>query len=966
LSQEYFQQEVNFNIHVSLDDELHELNGFESIEYINNSPDTLNFLYFHLWPNAYSSNTTPLAKQLFRLNGKAKLFDDPELRGYIDSLDFKANGKQLEWKLLPGQPDVCRIDLNRSLLAGDTIIITTPFRVKIPMGVTSRLGHIGQSYQISQWYPKPAVYDPEGWHHMSYLDQGEFFSEFGKFDVKIMLPKNYIVGATGTLQNPSEVEMLEGLAADTAWVQSLILEGNDFPPSSEEKKTLRFTAEQVHDFAWFADKRFHVLKGKVKLPNSGREVETMVLFTNEQAGLWKDALGYVNDAVLYFSEKIGDYPYPAFTAVQSALTAGYGMEYPGITVVGQAEDAYSLDEVIAHEIAHNWFYGALASNERQYPFMDEGMASAYTTRYMAKKYPEKNFGDVYVKNKKLAKFLDVTHLPVARMQELEWLVQARNNLEQPINLPATAYNDLNYGLIIYNKAATVFNYLRAYLGDSLFDATIQVYYHQWMFKHPRPEDLRNVFKTQTGQDLSWFFEDLIGTRKRLDYKIVGLKGQQLFLKNKGELVSPLIIAGKTGDSIFFEKWVDGFEGKQWIEISPGNYKKIKIDPQHVMPELFRLNNDISKSGIFRKSSPLSPKFIYTVESPEERQLMYFPVVNLTEENGFMLGMAVHNGFMVPKPLEYFMLPFVAFGNSDLAGFGRIAYNMIPYGKFVRKATISLEGTQFGAPGDQNYKKVKTGLDLYFRNSNRKSPFAQKAFVNYIAASSISQIKQGEKAKMNSYLQFGYQWEKHGFINPFSVAAFLEAGKSYQKTSVDLNYRVSYYGRNKGLDIRLFTGTMLKNTPTVPFYAFSASGRGGSEQYLFPGAYPGRFSDFPSSFWSRQMAFPEGGLVSPVNESLGYSQWLVSLSFTSNLPGKAGLLPLKPFANFLLNDHGLPTGPGSPFFFEAGIKAGIWDLFEIYVPLLVSDNIQSATGPFKDRIRFVFSLASLSKMKLTGR
>ncbi|MBN2637158.1 MAG: hypothetical protein JXR61_12880, partial [Prolixibacteraceae bacterium] len=208
-SQEYFQQKVNYKINVSLNDTLHELHAFEEMEYINHSPDTLHFIFFHLWPNAYSNNNTALAKQVFRVNGKSKLFNDSELTGFIDSLNFEVNGKEVQWNLMSGQPDICRIDLNKPLSPGDTIIITTPFRVKIPKGVTSRLGHIGESYQISQWYPKPAVYDQHGWHEMSYLDQGEFYSEFGSFDVSITLPDNYIVGATGNLQNPGEIEMLE-------------------------------------------------------------------------------------------------------------------------------------------------------------------------------------------------------------------------------------------------------------------------------------------------------------------------------------------------------------------------------------------------------------------------------------------------------------------------------------------------------------------------------------------------------------------------------------------------------------------------------------------------------------------------------------------------------------------------------------------------------------------------------------
>jgi hypothetical protein len=281
------------------------------------------------------------------------------------------------------------------------------------------------------------------------------------------------------------------------------------------------------------------------------------------------------------------------------------------------------------------------------------------------------------------------------------------------------------------------------------------------------------------------------------------------------------------------------------------------------------------------------------------------------------------------------------------------------------ATISLEGVQFGAPGNQNYHRVKTGLDLYFRPANMNSPFTQKVYGNYIAASDLFQIELQEKAKMNSYLQFGYKLEKTGIINPFSLLASFESGQSFIKSSVTLNYKLSYYGKKNGLDIRLFAGTMLKNNPDVPFFALSASGRSGREQYLYQGTYPDRFSVFPSTFWSRQMTITEGGLVSPVNENLGYSRWLFSLSFVSSLPVKISRLPVKPFVNVLLNDHGTGTVHNSPFFYEAGLKAGIWNFLEIYMPLVVSGNIESITGSFKDRIRIIFNLDSFNQVKLNS-
>jgi hypothetical protein len=965
-SQQYFQQEVNFRIEVTLLDKNHELSAFESIEYINNSPVRLEFLFFHLWPNAYSSNSSALAKQIFSFNGKSKLFNDPVLNGYIDSLDFRVDGQSLRWQLLPDTSDICMIWLNKPLMPGDTVIITTPFHVKIPEGVTSRLGHIGESYQISQWFPKPAVFDRSGWHPMPYLDQGEFYSEFGSYDVSITLPDNYIVAATGNVQNEQEKIWLDKQAADTTWKMTINGDASVFPASSVKTKTLRFTESNIHDFAWFADKRFHVMKGKVKLPESGREVSTWLMFTNQQANLWKDALFYVNDGIRNFSGWLGDYPYESFTAVQSALNAGSGMEYPGITVIGLASDAFALEEVITHEIGHNWFYSALGSDERRFPFMDESTTSAYESKYLNEKYPQRKLWEYIFREEKQARFFHIEDMPASRIEEIEWLSLARENEEQAINLAAPDYTFQNYNAIIYSKAALGFNHLRAYLGDSLFEAGMHDYYRIWRFRHPQPDDLRDVFELHTDKDLSWFFCDFVETTKRLDYQIIRFENQKLLIKNKGELTSPLLIAGMTGDSILFEHWVEGFAGQQWIDVPKGNYSELRIDPRHLTPEINRLNNNIRVNGYFKKIDKIQTQLTFSIENPEKRTLMYLPAINWTREDGFMPGIVLHNGFLVPKTFEYFIMPFYSFKNTDLAGYGRISYNIIPYNTFLRKATFILEGTQYGAPDNQNYHSIRVGTDLFLRTRNMNRSLRQKFFGYYIMASDLYQIKLPEKAKMQSFVQLGYQIEKTGYINPFTLLILSEINQSYQKASIELNYRYSYYGKDRGLDIRLFTGYMLKNNSMAEFHALAASGRSGREEYLYTGTYFDRFSVFPETIFSRQMTLSEGGLVSPLNDSLGFSQWLISVSFTSSLPERISRIPVKPFVNLLLNDHGFDQTHPSPLYFEAGLKAGIWGLFEVYVPLIVSPNIRTMSGSFNDRIRFEIKMDFFKNMNQNVR
>jgi len=214
-AQNYWQQEVNYTIQVRLNDQNHTLSGFEVFEYVNNSPNILDRIYMHIWPNAYKDGSSALAKQLYRQGDGKLTFAKEEDRGYIDSLNFKSEGTPLKWEYDAENPDICVIYLNTPLRNGDRIRITTPFKVKIPSGEISRMGHIGQSYQITQWYPKPAVYDKNGWNAIPYLNQGEFYSEYGSYDVSITLPKNYIVGATGDLQTKSEVAFMDEQVAAT-------------------------------------------------------------------------------------------------------------------------------------------------------------------------------------------------------------------------------------------------------------------------------------------------------------------------------------------------------------------------------------------------------------------------------------------------------------------------------------------------------------------------------------------------------------------------------------------------------------------------------------------------------------------------------------------------------------------------------------------------------------------------------
>ena len=462
----YWQQRVDYRIDVTLLDKEKALDGFEKIIYTNNSPDTLSYIWFHIWPNAYKNDRTAFSEQMLENGDTRFYFSEPEQRGYINRLAFKVDGQTAVTEDHPQHIDIVKVVLPKPLPPGEQAEITTPFHVKLPYNF-SRGGFDGESFQVTQWYPKPAVYDQSGWHAMPYLDQGEFYSEFGSFDVRITVPKTYVVAATGLLQN------------DNNRTDANTSSGND--AASVNTKTLVFRQDSVHDFAWFTNKDFIVDRDTCLLP-SGRIINVAAYYTAAEKETWQHALRYSKDALRYYSTEVGEYPYATATVVQGPQSFGGGMEYPTITVIAPTADARALDLTIAHELGHNWFYGILASNERKHPWMDEGLNSHYDYRYDRLKYG----------------VADET-------AEVLFQTKARNKTDQAIENPSEVFSNLNYQLVVYDKTAKWMNLVEKQLGETAFRQMMQRYFDEWKFKHPQPEDFKRTASVFLGDETDRYF-----------------------------------------------------------------------------------------------------------------------------------------------------------------------------------------------------------------------------------------------------------------------------------------------------------------------------------------------------------------------------------------------------------------------------------------------------------------------------
>jgi len=932
-AQDYFQQEVNYTINVTLDDTNHILHGVEYIDYFNNSPDDLDFIWFHLWPNAYKDNTTALAKQKLEDGNTSLYFAKESEKGYINSIDFKVDGERVKWSYHPDHIDICKVILNKPIKAGESIRISTPFLVKIPDAKFSRLGHVSQSYMITQWYPKPAVYDKNGWHPMPYLDQGEFYSEFGSFDVSITLPKNYTIGATGDLQNKDEIIRLNKLASQTDTIKNF---GKDlsFPKSANETKTLRYIQKNVHDFGWFADKRFHVLKGEVELPYSKKKVELWTMFTNNEADLWRNSIEYMHDAVYYYSLWNGDYPYKHCSAVDGTISAGGGMEYPNVTVIGESGNKFFLEEVIMHEVGHNWFYGMLASNERKHPWMDEGLNSHNEIRYIRQKYPNLNllFESIPKPFKTLLDLNDYTHKQV--MGELGYFMNAWTGKDQPIELHSAKYTSMNYGSIVYSKTAIAFDYLMAYLGEETYDKCMKTYFERWKFKHPQPIDLQNIFEEISRKDLTWFFDDVIKTTKQLDYAIIDAeeKSENLLikLKNKGEIEGPVIISGIKNGKKIKPIWIEGFKGEKVIRYFNDDYDQIRIDQDGDMPETNRNNNILRTKGLFKKIEPIKPQIFGSLYHPEKTQIFFFPKINYNIYNKHSLGLRIYNNFLEKDGFSYKLTPLFSSGTKNLTGEINLSFTKYSQENNFKSIKIGIDYKQYLYDYDKEYIRIMPSLDIELKKESLRSNID-----NYLSFNYVHLKKENEKL---GFINGGYTYSNTSTLNPYSIHLKFEhsAGSTsslgpnqYNKINL-IFYNTRHLNKTKRLNLRGYFGYVNTNNS---LYNIKMSAWNGEDDYMFSQKTFSRTKENNHKIpYQQQLFMKEGGLKHFTNDSLNSNKLLATSYIDYNI-----LKPILIYTELGTNGSELAYGSGLRFnttMNGPGFNGGL----QVYLPLITEEGL----------------------------
>lgn len=819
----YWQQDVAYTIEARIDETTHRINAAEQLVYQNNSPDTLSFVYFHLFQNAFIKGAyTHALEKANGVNAQLGKYEAAGLGITIDSL--VVDGRKVKTEL---DNTILKVYLPQPLLPGQQAIFSMGFTTYFDQGSTRRRMKMYDAwgfmhYNGCQWFPKICVYDAKfGWDTQQHLGK-EFYGDFGSYKVTLDFASNYIVEATGALQNRGTV--LPDSLRKKLDIKNFALKPWDEKPSviipykKGERKKWIFYGTHIHDFAFTADPSYRI----------GTEywngIECVALVQEPHASGWQNAAGLIATILRTFSADYGAYLYPKMVAAD----ARDGSEYPMITMDAGREPGFR--GLLVHETAHNWFYGMVGSNETYRAALDEGFTQFLTAEGLTqidgpvfKEEAPASWWQKRFREPRLAK--DVRALNV-------YVSDAASGNDHQLNTHSDDFNGAlahggGYRLVYYKTAALLYN-LQYVLGDTLFRDAMKHYVDQWKFAHPYFEDFRNSIIQYTKTDLNWFFDQWLETTKGLDYsigrikKINGTDSFELHFKRKGEMQMPLdfTVTTKSGDSksfyipnTWFEKTTSATILPRWTgwgklnehyttRVSvPGGIKHVVIDTSMRFADKMMLDNYRTRRAIVspRKIKVTWDAGLNTPMDWKHYRLALRPDIWYNAIDGAKAGLHFEGAYLQ----QYLKLDGAVWLNTQLAQWSR----------------YSDPGTQQGIQKWVNYTlNLQTPLS---RQMPQLSTYLNTRFLDGLW---FHKLGVSWQVGNNNLVQLWGQtfFRNTGFNNYLLFAEEWSSNNDHKNNSLNVSY-THRYQYNKGLGYFTFSlrAPLLSNTFNYNYAEFES-------------------------------------------------------------------------------------------------------------------------------------------------
>ena len=950
LGQSSWKQEVNYTMDAALEDEAKTLAVRQSIQYHNNSPHSLDTLFIHLWANAFGDKRSAYFKQTVEFGFLQPYFDPGNKEAGFKDVELSIGGKALDLIPYQGKCDVFFLLLEAPLESGKSLEVNMGYTLHIPKKF-SRLGYAENTIHLAHWYPRLAAFDEEGWHPMEYLGAGEFYGDYGSFTIQLNIPGEFKIICPFL----SDVKQEAG------------------------RSIYSIEGAKVHDMALFLHKTHEVEQRSITLGDRKIQLEIM---RDPDSEFWQKGMDYFEDALRYFDEHVGPYPYQTAALIQSDLIDLGNMEYPAIATIAAATDA-SLEYYIAHEVGHFWFQGVLGFNERDHAWMDEGLTTYYEHRFTKDRHGKAYYDRVL--NPSIAKAFQRPFIETVVAN------QVCRHAHQPMSTPIEDYGRANYGINNYERAAMVFRYLADYLGQDTFDRAIQYLYRLYSYDHPGPSDLQRILEEASGKNLEFLFKEYIQEGKSIDYSLRKEKKNRLILEQKGEILAPVWIRKVLEDDTFEDEWLLPKKSQTVIRV-PRKVVEVILDPEARSLDFKRTNN-YSKRGIpkIRWGRPV-------LGSYRENDLNVLPLLSYNANDGIGLGALATNTTYPTKNLKYAIAPQFSISSNSITGQAWTSLTQYKKGDLWHKWVYRLGLKSFHMDHsetldvERRYIRLDPSATFFFRSGpgSRRTTYIKADYIRLWE--DFSQFNGGEfdgfRQLGSHIIRLGLYSKDEGFLNQRSYNLVFEQARhesvfnsdnKYFKVSAD--YIQSYkYSAKHGIKLRLHGAAFITNSQSDRSANVNDKGvlslfYQGFNDYAYDGYYLARFNQNTSL--DNQVSVENGGGFKQAfgaarASTIGQSQrYLMAANLWVDIPLDLGVFKAKAYFDYgIYGQHILAQPPENEArtLYSGGLALEAFGgMLGFYLPLInhssINDIYEQEDSGILGRITFSLNLHQYDPWKL---
>ncbi|WP_297702460.1 metalloprotease [uncultured Eudoraea sp.] len=917
-----FAQHKN-SLKASLESETKEINIQQEFEYINESQDTLNELYFNDWTNAYSDKSTALAKRFAEEFKKSLHLAKEKDRGKTEIFSVVDDEyRAISWNRTSGK-DIIKIELNTPLLPGASSKLFITYRVKLPPNKYTPYGYNNDGgYYLKDWYLTPAVYDGQ-WQLYSNKNLEDLYTGITDTNIIFSYPDSLFFGT-----NFKEVNITGFPGKKQATLEGVNRKSCYIILNSLNKFTKHVTPELIVVTDLRATKYDEISQGVS-----------------------------INKISRFIHDNLGDFPYEQLLVSEVDFNKNpiYGLnQLPSF--IRPYDKQFQFEMTFMKTALNSYIRESIFLNPRKEKWVADAVVNYIMIKFVEEFYPDQKLLGKLSKGW-LIKGFHLAQMDFNEQYSFLYMFTARKNLDQALNTSNDSLIKFNQKIANTYKAGLGLAYLADYTSVDKVDIAIKEFYEQYKLKPVIPYDFVRLLKENSEKDIDWFFKSYVSTDERIDFKISNVIKTQdslyVTLKNKTGTDVPISLFGLKKNKVVSEYWFDGIKTEETFTIPRNLEDKLVLNYDHTIPEFNERDNWKALKGFFISNKKLKFQFFKDAEDPYYNQIFYMPTLGFNIYDGLSPGIRFTNKTLLERPFVFDFSPEYSFKEKTLVGKGKLTYRHYHGKSGFYVTNYAVRGSSSHFQVNSRYSTFTPSVSFGWRPADLISNKRQLLTLRYVNVfRNIDPSLDIETDPDYSVLNARFRNTNNGIIDYFSWFVDAQHSSDFTKLAFNLEYR-KLFVNNTQFNFRFFAGKFLRNKTSGDYFSFALDR---PTDYLFDYNYLGRSED--SGIWSQQLIIAEGGFKSQLENPFS-NDWIATTNSSVNI---WRWVELYGDLGFIKNQN-QPTR----FVYDSGIRLNLLtDYFELYFPIYSNNGWEIAQPNYAERIRFVITLSPRTLLGLFTR